>query len=103
MAYIVPEEVIVQFGTLSTTKEKCIFMMILKSSWVLLACVTADCIKCYCLKSLYRWIPIQDSGIWEEEQQIDFFSVFFWGFGKHWNSQYLEDLSLQSIKRWIIC
>lgn len=37
-----------------------------------LACVTADCILCYCLKSLYGWIPVQDSGIWEEDQQLLF-------------------------------
>lgn len=72
MACIVPKEVIVQSGTLCTTKEKCIFMMLLKSSWILLAYVTVDCILCYCLKSLYRWIPVQDSGIREEEQQILF-------------------------------
>lgn len=43
-----------------------------KFFWILLGCVTADCILCYCLKSLYWWIPVQDSGIWEEEQQLIF-------------------------------
>lgn len=88
----VSKPVIVQFDTLSATKEKYIFTMLLKSPWIL------------CHSWLYTVLLFKKSndgsqlrtgGSGRKSSRL-----FFMDF---WNSQYLKDLSWQSIKRWIIC